>query len=151
MTQGTPSLPLSPKGQRGADPRNGGHRPKERHLQAPYAVPFNTVRLLVRWEICGCRGGLRTRPVGGRSWVVLLIKLMPGGVVSVASVDILFSLITDSSRYPVNRTSFATFVDHLHGRPQKVVQILDPTARSSQSLVSGSSRQVTHTRTTSRC
>ena len=28
------------KGQTGADPRNGGHRPKERLLQVPYAVYF---------------------------------------------------------------------------------------------------------------
>ena len=38
------------------------------------------------------------------------LNLMPGGVVSVASVYILFSLIMDSSHYPVNRTRFSTWV-----------------------------------------
>ena len=45
----------------------------------------------------------------GRSCVVLFY-ILPGGVVSVASVDTLFSLIMDSSRYMVNRTSFATWL-----------------------------------------
>ena len=38
VTQGNPT-----KGQKGADPRNGGRRPKERHLQVGYAVPFKTL------------------------------------------------------------------------------------------------------------
>ena len=48
----------------------------------------------------------------GQSEVALgcTFNLMPGGVVSVASVYILFSLIMDSSHYPVNRTTFATWL-----------------------------------------
>ena len=44
--------------------RNGGHRPEERHFQVPYTVLFNTVRPLVRSEVCG-RGT-------GRHWLLPL-------------------------------------------------------------------------------
>ena len=73
-TQGNPS-----KGQTGADPRNGGHSPKERLLQVPYAVfffkhrPASRVVGVTQWK-----RGILPKPVGGRSFVVLFY-LMTGG------------------------------------------------------------------------
>ena len=76
-TQGNPPpLPLTPfpKGQKGTVPRNGGHRPKKRILQVPYAVYFffNAGRILVLLELHSGIAGLRLQSVGGRSRVVFL-------------------------------------------------------------------------------
>ena len=46
--------------------QHGGHRPKERPVQVPYAIFLNTDRLLVLLEIRSSTAGLRLRPVGGR-------------------------------------------------------------------------------------
>ena len=71
-----------PMQQKSTVPRNGGHRPKERPVQVPYAIFLNTDRLLVLLEMRSSTAGLRLRPVGGR-FRLIHIFLMTGGFVLV--------------------------------------------------------------------
>ena len=88
-----------PKGQRGADPRNSTYRSPMRYFLT--LSGSSCCRRSVVVAVDFAYGQLEVD-----YWCTF--NLMPGGVVSVASVYILFSLIMDSSHYPVNRTRFAT-------------------------------------------